>query len=834
MAKIAAYKFINPGSVSNATPEVKAHRKQLLATNRIGVSLNGISNILGEMEKNSALLMKAQKQQAVNKKRKEQRERDRLAEQRQESANSKLDTQPKEEIEVEPKQKNGFLESLGKFFEPFAKLFADIVGLTVLKGVLDWVKNPENREKLKRFIENMTTVFKAVQWFATGTITNVLEGFSKLTDPNADFWTKVKGFGQLLLGLIGLRYLLNPFKIIEDISRLLELAGKDRKKRGGGGGPDTPDRRRRGSRVGRDGRTSRQRARDIRRLRNQKGKLRGKGIPCLPGTEFLPDGKPKKPMSPFQVEQAQKQATAALTDTAVDLGDNVASVTPAKKGNAVTRFFDTIGSGVSKGFDALTSAAKSTWGLTSKWAQEAYAGLSEAARKRFEQAVTLGKRLKDKSLAAASAIGNKVGNAKDFVTGGLSKLGDNIKKIAMEKVFAPIAEFFKPLTTKLQQIGSALQDKLFGTPLGKKAGEALKKKGLFPPLDNIGPLAKKLGGKALPIIGGAINMLFAYDRFQGQDPFGGLLEALSAGFDLSGLAGFAAGPGISLGIDAYMFARDLIPGIMEFEEGIINAIPGAKFVGDKMKEIGSKLPPLGQLIPLFGGTPSPEEQITELPQKSEGGPVNLPHRIIERKRKYAKWMKEIEVAKQFGVVNGRPISADLIKEREIAMRAYAKTTDMMIRVIAKKEAAKEKPKPQPKAQLAGLPADYKQTELAAFKKAAEHDAKTKPSMDLPNLATIVEPKVEIKTNEEKKDLKTKAPEQSEVRKLLGEFQGLFKSNTKKFDTKYSQSYALSMKDADTVPVAVTIPQITPLSVPVPINTGTETIVTKKSPLLEGS
>ena len=491
-------------------------------------------------------------------------------------------------------------------------------------------------------------------------------------------------------------------------------------------------------------------------------------------------------------------------------------------------------SGINKGFNALASAAKSTWGLTSKWAQEAYAGLSEAARKRFEQAVTLGKKLKNKSLAVASSIGNKVGNAKDFVQGGLSKLGDNIKKIAMEKVFAPIAEFFKPLTTKLQQIGSAVQDKLFGTPLGKKAGEALKKKGLFPPLDNIGPLAKKLGGKALPIIGGAINMLFAYDRFQGQDPFGGLLEALSAAFDISGLAGFAAGPGISLGIDAYMFARDLIPGIMEFEEGIINAIPGAKFVGDKMKEIGSKLPPLGELIPLFGGTPSPEEQITELPQKSEGGPVNLPFRIIERKKKYAKWMKEIEVAKEFGIVNGRPISADLIKEREIAMRAYAKTTDMMIRVIAKKEAAKEKPKPQPKAQLAGLPADYKQTELEAFKKAAEHDAKTKPQLDLPNLAMVVEPKLEIKTDEEKKDLKTKAPEQSEIRKLLGEFQGLFKSNTKKFDTKYSQSYALSMKDADTVPVAVTIPQITPLSVPVPINTGTETIVTKKSPLLEGS
>ena len=86
--------------------------------------------------------------------------------------------------------------------------------------------------------------------------------------------------------------------------------------------------------------------------------------------------------------------------------------------------------------------------------------------------------------------------------------------------------------------------------------QVLKKKGVNGLGDAAGIL-KKAGSKALPIIGGLFNLLFAYDRLAGGDTFGALLELLSAGLDISGLFGFAPGPGISMGIDAYMFAEIL-------------------------------------------------------------------------------------------------------------------------------------------------------------------------------------------------------------------------------------------------------------------------------------
>ena len=47
---------------------------------------------------------------------------------------------------------------------------------------------------------------------------------------------------------------------------------------------------------------------------------------------------------------------------------------------------------------------------------------------------------------------------------------------------------------------------------------------------------------------------------------------MSAGFDISGLFGFVPGPGISMGIDAYMFARDFVPILQEGEEKVISSI----------------------------------------------------------------------------------------------------------------------------------------------------------------------------------------------------------------------------------------------------------------------
>ena len=80
---------------------------------------------------------------------------------------------------------------------------------------------------------------------------------------------------------------------------------------------------------------------------------------------------------------------------------------------------------------------------------------------------------------------------------------------------------------------------------------------------------KKIGGKAIPNIGGIVNMGFAYDRLSKGDSLGGLIEGVSGLLDLSGLLGFAPGPGISMLMDGYMFARDFVPQIQEGEEAAV-------------------------------------------------------------------------------------------------------------------------------------------------------------------------------------------------------------------------------------------------------------------------
>ena len=78
--------------------------------------------------------------------------------------------------------------------------------------------------------------------------------------------------------------------------------------------------------------------------------------------------------------------------------------------------------------------------------------------------------------------------------------------------------------------------KFLKTPVGSMMQDYLVKKGLS--ITKPGPLLKKIGGKALPIIGGLVNLLFAADRAASGDVIGAGMEFASAGFDLSGAFGF--------------------------------------------------------------------------------------------------------------------------------------------------------------------------------------------------------------------------------------------------------------------------------------------------------
>ena len=272
-------------------------------------------------------------------------------------------------------------------------------------------------------------------------------------------------------------------------------------------------------------------------------------------------------------------------------------------GEGLTKFGQgAVDLGVS-GFKALGSGLNKisggNLGKLGNFLGEQYNNVSKGARAAFDRVAGLGNTLK-----------SKFGSAMDSVKGAIGNMAESAKKAVMQKIIEPIKPFLDPVIDKAKQIG----DKVFGV-LKKIPGfdnilQVLKRKGISGLGDAAG-IIKKAGAKALPVIGGIFNLLFAYDRLAGGDTFGALLELMSAGFDISGLFGFAAGPNISLGMDAYLFARDFVPLIQEGEEKAINAI-GLGGLKSNIDKLASKLPDLGSIVKMFGGEQVEQKSAAEV------------------------------------------------------------------------------------------------------------------------------------------------------------------------------------------------------------------------------
>ena len=187
------------------------------------------------------------------------------------------------------------------------------------------------------------------------------------------------------------------------------------------------------------------------------------------------------------------------------------------------------------------------------------------------------------------------------IGGAFNKLGNAAKEQFVKRILDPAMVFLNPILDKVKGIGDKILRQIEKIPGFGRVVDFLKRQGITN-LGDAGKLAKKLGGKAIPILGGILNFLFAYDRLAQGDTIGGLLEAVSGAFDVSGLFGFVPGPGISMGIDAYMFARDLIPGIQQGEESIINSLGLGGLKGD-IDNMFSKLPDLSTIVKKLTGAP---------------------------------------------------------------------------------------------------------------------------------------------------------------------------------------------------------------------------------------
>ena len=224
-----------------------------------------------------------------------------------------------------------------------------------------------------------------------------------------------------------------------------------------------------------------------------------------------------------------------------------------------------------------------------------YKNLKTIAQKRYDQVVDIGKKLKGKYDNALKSAGNY-----------LNGLGTKAKNAFFERILGPVKKHLEPIVKRIEPIGKRIMGVLQKIPGYDKITKVLQK---FGGAGSEG-LLKKIGGKAIPILGGVINMAFAYDRLASGDSIGGMIEGLSGLLDLSALVGNAAGPGISMGLDAYMFARDFVPQIQGAENAVISKL-GLMGLKTSMDSIFEKLPGLGEITKMITGGDKEKEVKTE-------------------------------------------------------------------------------------------------------------------------------------------------------------------------------------------------------------------------------
>ena len=327
MAKLQVYKFVNPGSPTKGDLVAHAAKKQTLAFNRLGSTVSSVGSIVSDLENIAIAQVKNDKLKDRLERRKERRELDAAAEDRVEQKKAAKE-KPQFGNKIKKVAKTG-LSWVEKFLGPIGEFLLKIATFAITTEVLKWVGDKNNKEKLKTFLEKTQFVFEKLFGWAKGFTDNILNGFSALVDPNGSFISRLGGVGKIMMGLIGLKYLMNPFSLISDILGLVDILGR----RG-----DRPPRVDKSKKV------------------TQK--------PTANKPSVKPTVKPGPKLSPFQLEQARKTATNTSLGEMGEQGSKKATGQVLKYGGknisrATHRFFlKVIGRGGVTGLKKLIGAFK--------------------------------------------------------------------------------------------------------------------------------------------------------------------------------------------------------------------------------------------------------------------------------------------------------------------------------------------------------------------------------------------------------------------------------------------------------------------------------------------
>ena len=108
----------------------------------------------------------------------------------------------------------GTIGKVAKAIVPVNMLGAlgDLIGF----AVLNWLGNPKNKQAVQNLVKIFTGIIRFLSWFITGTVNNLLGGFNQLIS-SGSIAGKLVGLVKMFAGLVGLRWLMNPFQIVKDV-----------------------------------------------------------------------------------------------------------------------------------------------------------------------------------------------------------------------------------------------------------------------------------------------------------------------------------------------------------------------------------------------------------------------------------------------------------------------------------------------------------------------------------------------------------------------------------------------------------------------------------------
>ncbi|AIX22562.1 hypothetical protein Syn7803C97_9 [Synechococcus phage S-MbCM6] len=381
MAKIQAYKFVNPGVSNSASPKVRAAVKHTLAVNRIGSTVEGIANVTNDLLQINKSTLAFQKRVERTKKINLRRERDEKAENRQESASLKLKSQQKlraekdkKKLKLDKPKDNPFLDWAEKTFAPLKDFFIAIVAVSIIKKYNDIRNDPEQLKEFDDFWFKTKFVFGKIYDFANGTFKSVMEGWEKIFGDENTFQERLEGLGTLVKGIGGLLaigFFLNPMLLVNTVLTGIDFLLND------GGNDDLP----------------------VDDPRNKPKKPKKPKKPTKPGAK-PPTGKPS-PLSPFQLEQARKGADAVPPTTKPNLFQRLWNRTADGSKNLFRRGKDSLasmGNWWSKNSKAFIDGAKGigkgvyNWGANQA---KSIKNLADLARDPAKLKDVVGKKLKD-------------------------------------------------------------------------------------------------------------------------------------------------------------------------------------------------------------------------------------------------------------------------------------------------------------------------------------------------------------------------------------------------------------------------------------------------------